>query len=423
MHAKWDSMRGAFADVRYWKTHWVRRPDERVHFSNSPMAFPCGSQVLDSSLSELRTLLSREQGNFGKLDYTAIVKIVLNNIRASGLALDVVGPMIFHPIPHFASACHMWGKASASSALASSVRGVQMPSTETVLAESSAVSQTWFSWSKEHGLHDRLVIRDSLYSQLLTKLKLPSLDGKSLCEMTPQFFGSPYTSTPSALGFRPSEVRNPPQPKRSRLTDKTPSALGFRPSEVRNPSQPKRSRLTDKTPEDSARASTKLGVCTMVSTKLSVLQNVFGKIFPGALSWEEYMPAIAICRSAAPVAHLDRARVIFRIERLLRLRGKFVRRQVQLPAALSIWAGALALWRGLSSSSGFDPVDPVFAKNNEGMLVDCMLSMASARSSLFPCDSHLRVQLRTEHDATRFDFTCATLVNALPHMDESPALR
>ena len=75
-------------DVRYWKLHFVRTPDERIHVLNSPMMFPCKSQSLDSSLVECRSLLSGKL-DLGNIGYTAIIKIVLGNIHHSGLALDV----------------------------------------------------------------------------------------------------------------------------------------------------------------------------------------------------------------------------------------------------------------------------------------------------------------------------------------------
>ena len=150
MHAKRDTHRGRAGDARYWKLNFVRTPDERIHFANSPMAFPCGSQVLDSSLVAFRKLLL-EKKDLSRLHYSAIIKLVLDCIHDRGLALDVVDPSIFHPMPHFALACHVFGKASTSSASAESVQGVSLPSTDIVMKESSTVSQTWFSCSKSEG--------------------------------------------------------------------------------------------------------------------------------------------------------------------------------------------------------------------------------------------------------------------------------
>ena len=299
MHAKWNTHRGLAGDARHWKLHFVRVPDERIHFSNSPMAFPCVSPVLDSSLVKFRSLLAVKQ-DLSRIDYTAIVKLVLGCIHDRGLALDVVDPLIFHPIPHFVPACHVFGKASASSAsasspLASSVQGVEMPSTDTVLKESSTVSQTWLSWSKSDALYDRPVIRGSLYSQLIALLGLPSLDGAPLRSLTSQFFGNLDRSTQPECRIRPSG-------KRFRLHGKT-------------------------------------------TRRMKLLCLIFKRIYPGALSWDDYVPAVAICRSAAPDCHLARARMVFKIERLLRLRGRYVRERIGLQRALSIWACALAVWR------------------------------------------------------------------------------
>ena len=184
MHARWDSRNGPGEDFRYWKVHFVRFPDERVHFSNSPMAFPAESEVLDSSLSKIQILFSQRQ-DLSKMDYTACVRIVLDSIRASGLALDVVDPVVFHPIPHFARGCHVFTPRG-SITWTTTIAGVELPSTEQILSDSSTVSQTWFSWSKEN-LVDRIVQPGSLYSALFTQLGLPSLDGKSLRQLSTVF--------------------------------------------------------------------------------------------------------------------------------------------------------------------------------------------------------------------------------------------
>ena len=119
------------------------------------------------------------------MKYTAFVRIVLDSIRASGLALDVVDPVVFHPIPHFARGCHVFTPRG-SITWTTTIAGVELASTEQILSDSSTVSQTWFSWSKEN-LVDRIVQPGSLYSALFTQLGLPSLDGKSLRQLSTVF--------------------------------------------------------------------------------------------------------------------------------------------------------------------------------------------------------------------------------------------
>ena len=63
------------------------------------------------------------------------------------------------------------------------------------------------------------------------------------------------------------------------------------------------------------------------------------------LHWADYAPAIAIRRSAVPSSHVGLAVLLFKVERLIRLRAGYVRQRVSTAAAFSIWASALALWR------------------------------------------------------------------------------
>ena len=101
MDAKPWTARGVAGDMLHWKTQWVRSPDEFPrHFANSPMAFPASSAVLDSSLADMVELFGSRQ-DLSKLNYTAIIAIALRQVRSSGLLLDVMEPMAFHPTPHF----------------------------------------------------------------------------------------------------------------------------------------------------------------------------------------------------------------------------------------------------------------------------------------------------------------------------------
>ena len=154
-------------------------------------------------------------------------------------------------------------------------------------------------------------------------------------------------------------------------------------------------------------------------TWAKLLSAIFSRIYPGTLSWCDYVPAIAICRSAAPAMHVAHARMVFRIERLLRLRGRFVRERVGLPTALSVWACALRMWRAFSTSSSFDSV---VASTTDDVLVDCLLSVASAQSPYYTSDTGLRADLRSGHDASLFDRVCVAVIEAMYENRFRPSL-
>ena len=139
MCARWEnSFRGSAGDTRYWREHFVRTPDERVHLCNAPAAFPVHSPVLTEYLLQMRGLFSASE-DLSKLNYSAIVKLLLERIRASGLALDVADPLVFHPIPHFARPVHVFGVGGATH-----VHGTPVPEPDVVLQHSCVLSQTYF---------------------------------------------------------------------------------------------------------------------------------------------------------------------------------------------------------------------------------------------------------------------------------------
>ena len=146
------------------------------------------------------------------------------------------------------------------------------------------------------------------------------------------------------------------------------------------------------------------------SIESCALQLAFSRTFPDVLEWGDYSQAVAICRSAVPAAHRRHACLVFGIERQLRLRGQFVRRRLDLPAALSLWACALAQWRSFSSSPGFDPV---LARDQAPVLVDCLLSVAAALTPYNVGETRLRADLRALHDCDAFDRICIALVSTL----------
>ena len=182
MHAKRNTQRGISGDIRYWKCNFVRIPDERVHFSNSPMAFPAKSDVLDSFLNQLRSFFE-DTSDLSKVVYSAVVRLRLNSIRASGLTLYVMDPDVFHPMPHFVRAIQLFGVGGVVK-----IDGVEIPEAERVLADSSCVSQTWFSQSSSTSLYDTPIQTGSFYSKLLAKLNLSALDGASFRRFTVQLF-------------------------------------------------------------------------------------------------------------------------------------------------------------------------------------------------------------------------------------------
>ena len=70
----------------------------------------------------------------------------------------------------------------------SMIEGVEIPKAEQVLADSSSVVQSWFSWSSSASFYDTPTQTGSIYSELLAKLNLPALDGASFRRFTVQLF-------------------------------------------------------------------------------------------------------------------------------------------------------------------------------------------------------------------------------------------
>ena len=187
MSSKWNTIRGIAGDIRHWRQHFVRTPDERLHLSNAPAAFPVHSPVLTEYLLEMRALYSGPT-DLSKLNYSAVVRILLERIRASGLALDVVDPLVFHPIPHFARPVHVFGVDGATH-----VHGTPIPEPDVVLQHSCALSQSFFSWGGR-AFEDAAVRPDSLYSKLFAALGLPSMDGSPISGITLGYFPTPPRS-------------------------------------------------------------------------------------------------------------------------------------------------------------------------------------------------------------------------------------
>ena len=130
---------------------------------------------------EMRELFSWSP-DLSKLNYAAIVKLLLGRIRASGLALDVADPIVFHPIPHFARPVHVFGVGAATH-----VHGTPIPEPDVVLQHSCVLAQTFFSWGGK-AFEDAHVRPDSLYSKMFAAVGLPSMDGSPIREIGLDFF-------------------------------------------------------------------------------------------------------------------------------------------------------------------------------------------------------------------------------------------
>ena len=371
MHARVNTHRGVQGDTKYWKTAFVRVPDERIDFCNSPLAVPAKSEVLDSSLSEFRALLA-EKKDLSSLNYRAVILLVLDRIRACGLLLDCVDPWVFHPMPHFAPACHFLGSGNATH-----VDGVKLPTVGEVLSSSSVMCQTWTTWVK--GDIMRMVVKEnSLYSRIYQYLKLPSIVGMQLAKVStlslptlPDIVGHPAQAQPQARPFaRSADSSQWPIAKAL----KTKTRLRFRAS--------------------------------------TVVLHQFSERISTCLKWIDWAPVVASHRRATALEHVERVKFTFGIERALRLRCAFVRDHLPLHSAILVWGSTLRQWRRISVSSGFDRV--IRGLDGE-LLVDCLLSNGRA---IDPCylsnsDDALRRALRSQHNQQSFDFVCVQLLTLM----------
>ena len=362
MHAKGDIDRGSHGVSRYWKYHFVRTPDEQVHFSNSPMAFPAQSGVLDSSLISIRSLFSRQR-DLSKLDYTAVIKVILQQLHSHGLALDVVDPIIFHPLPHFVGKQRVFTSAAVSTdENAAQLHGVTLPSCGSILQQAFVLSQTWFSWSFQVSTVVKQPIEEgSLYASIFSGIGLSALVGHSLDMVSTDFLQGLCAD---------STVPVPVKRRRQRLPlwkfDVCPLGVVFR--RLPSPS--------------------------------------------GLLRWEDYLPVAAVCRMALNLGQQElRVKFGYTVERMIRIRAGSLRRWVSTPSALSIWAGALALWRTYSAQPGFDPSA---VAGQEAMTVDCFLACSR---SVFHHEG-LRESLCEQHDEQTFERMCSNIFASTNVMGE-----
>ena len=140
-----------------------------------------------------------------------------------------------------------------------------------------------------------------------------------------------------------------------------------------------------------------------------VFPFVMGRLYPGTLTWYECSMVVATSRGAVPPQLWHRAAFIFRIERQLRLRSRLVQHRLGMPTALSVFSGALMLWRRFSAEPGFDTV--TVREEEVSAFVDCLLAVTASRvlgmdspeSLWYEFNRLLIADLKVRHDMNLFD--------------------
>ena len=431
MHAKEHTLRGSQGDTLHWKMEWIASPGESPrHFVNSPMAFPARSEVLDSSVNEMLQLFQSHL-DLSKLNYTAVVRIVLERIRLSGLLLDVVDPVKFHPLPHFCVRLRVLGPVEEGARS----HGILLPSKSDIQMHSCTLSQTFLTWSKGVDFMIFPIHTDSIYAAVLRRLGVARAVGGPLSAISLDMLGQ--VSTKSSRS-----------PKRRRLTRKskpagwweamkagtvatavegeqaTQAQEGIEEEIVTPPiasraivTPPIASRGEVNSPqgivgvapavEDLTRAMSTLRRSQPQSGEVvaaQVLRDIGVKLCPALLDWNDFLPAVAISRSAMCVKHLQLARLSQRTERRLLRRGfgPVLRTRLHMPAVLDVLACSLARWRVLLVHPAFMLVE---AKVEEDMFVDALLSIGLALSRGVSADmvGLVRRELRGRHDREDLD--------------------
>ena len=125
---------------------------------------------------------------------------------------------------------------------------------------------------------------------------------------------------------------------------------------------------------------------------------------PALLDWNDWLPAVAISRSAMCLKHLQLARLSQRTERRLLRRGfgPVLRTRMHMPEVLDVLACVLARWRVLPVHPAFVLVEP---RVEEDMFLDALLSVGLALSRGVSADivSLVRTELRGRHDRGDID--------------------
>ena len=385
MHARGGAPRGSLGSARYWKYNFVRAPDEQIHFSNSPMAFPSRSEVLASAIMAIRGLLSKQR-DLSKLDYTALVKMMLQQIHKHGLALDVVDPIVFHPMPHFVGKQRLFTSAAVSTEEETAFcHQVSLPSCELVHQQAFVLSQTWFSWSFNlSSVAEQPFEEGSFYASILNGIGLSSLVWKSFNVVSCDFLQGFCEASTMAVPEVSSEVSTFSLPEVSTEVSTMPV-----PEVSTVPWPVKRRRLP------------------LWKFDLCALGIVFGMLPSGPpsafLRWQDYLPVAATCFMALELGKQElRVKFGYTMERMLRLRAASLRPMVSTPSALSIWGGALDLWRSWSAEPDFDPTAVALV---QAMTVDCLLACAPATYQ----HGGLRETLQGAHSCRDFDRMCHSM--------------
>ena len=415
MHAKEHTLRGSQGDALHWKMEWITSPGESPrHFANSPMAFPARSEVLDSSVNEMLQLF-KSHLDLSKLSYTAVVRIVLSHIRLSGLLLDVVDPVKFHPLPHFCVRLRALGPVVEGARS----HGILLPSKSDIQTHSCTLSQTFLSWSKGVDFMNFPIDTDSIYAEVLRRHGVARAVGGPL----------------SAISL---DTLEPGSTKRRRLTRKgkpagvweavkagtvatavegeqaTQAQEGIE-QEIVTPPIASRGEVNSqqgiagvaKAVEDLTLAMSTLRSSQPRSGQVvaaKVLRDIGEQLCPKFLDWNDLLPAVAISRSAMCVKHLQLARLSQRTERRLLRRGfgPVLRTRLHMPAVLDVLALSLARWRVLLVHPAFMLVE---AKVEQDMFVDALLSIGLALSRGVSADmvGLVRQELRGRHDRQDLD--------------------
>lgn len=140
------------------------------------------------------------------------------------------------------------------------------------------------------------------------------------------------------------------------------------------------------------------------------LRDLGERLCPALLDWSDWLPAVAISRSAMCVKHLQLARLSQRTERRLLCRGfgPVLRTRLHVPAVLDVLACVLARWRVLLAHPAFVLVEP---RVEEDMFLDALLSVGLALSRGVSADMVrlVRLELRERHDQEDIDLIVAII--------------
>ena len=434
MHAKEHTLRGRRSDTLHWKMEWIVSPGESPrHFSNSPMAFPARSEVLDSSVNEMLQLFN-SRPDLSKLNYTAVVRIVLSHIRLSGLLLDVADPVKFHPLPHWCVRHHALGP------VVEGVRsnGILLPSKSDIQTHSCALSQTFLSWSSGACFTDFAIDTDSIYAEVLRHLGVGRAVGRPLSAISLDMLSSVSTESSRpikrlrkkskldggdgsaavtagtvATAVEGEQATQAEEGIKEELVISTPIVIRGEVSSqqgreeqgraeadrARGPAMGEELTLATSPPRRSQQGPRSGGVGAA-----KVLREIGERLCPALLDWNDWLPAVAISRSAMCLKHLQLARLSQRTERRLLCRGfgPVLRSRLHMPAVLDVLACALARWRALLVHPAFQLVE---SKVEEDMFLDALLSIGLALSRSVSADmvDLVRLELRERHDREELD--------------------